>query len=154
MCPQVCGGDGVTYDSICVLRSRATTRLDYMGECGGGGMTREQHCQAIRNSMRCLHNSSNCQRLVQPRVGCCPVCGKSLFSDYRKKMEDVLSAIGKELREGGGGREGEREKGRKGKREKGERARRKSRGRRKMRTRGVRRNETEGVGKMIVRAPW
>ena len=73
---QVCGGDGVTYKNLCVLQSQANTRLDYRGECGGRNVSREQHCQNIRNSNRCIHNSNNCQQLVQPGDGCCPICGK------------------------------------------------------------------------------
>ncbi len=72
----MCGTDGVTYDNICVMQSQAVTRMDY-GDCGSeNGRSLDEHCERVRDTSRCLHNSTNCRHLVQPEDGCCPVCGE------------------------------------------------------------------------------
>lgn len=75
---QVCGTDGVTYENICVLRSlSANARVDYRGECiSDDELTVEEYCQAVIDQDFCQYSTENCDQLVQPSVGCCPVCGK------------------------------------------------------------------------------
>ncbi len=71
----MCGTDGVTYDNICVIQSQAVTRMDYWGDCGSeNGCSLDEHCKRVRDTSRCLHNSTNCRHLVQPEDGCCLIC--------------------------------------------------------------------------------
>ena len=78
---QVCGTDGLTYENICILRSTsANTRLDYRGPCAGTtGETMEAICERVVGENRCAYNSTNCQFLVMPEDGCCPICGECCF---------------------------------------------------------------------------
>ena len=73
---QVCGTDGVTYNSICHLRGlSANAQVDYRGECidNANGNLRD-----ICSRVRCTYDATNCERRVLPRDACCPVCGKSV----------------------------------------------------------------------------
>ena len=75
---QVCGSDGVTYPSVCVLRTQGVARVDYSGSCDYDQQTSlEEHCESIRRTGRC-QNVTKCPNLVQPQDGCCPICGGSV----------------------------------------------------------------------------
>ena len=77
---QVCGTDGVSYENDCHRRTRsARARRDYMGDCDDSDdtdRTLTELCQRVRREQRCRWNSSNCDSLVRPREGCCPICGQ------------------------------------------------------------------------------
>ena len=78
---QVCGTDGVTYNSTCSMRSlSANTRVDYLGECLklSQNNTIENICESVQEQGKCPHNSTTCRRLAEPQEGCCPVCGEKL----------------------------------------------------------------------------
>ena len=68
----------MTYENVCVLRSQsANARVDFYGECGDRpGETLDDFCERVNEEGRCIYNTSNCDRLVMPEEGCCPLCGK------------------------------------------------------------------------------
>ena len=75
---QVCGTDGVTYENICILRSlSANARVDYRGRCIGENddWTPDELCERVKEEGLCQDSVDNCEILVQPLIGCCPVCG-------------------------------------------------------------------------------
>ena len=78
----MCGTDGVTYENICVQRTRSgNARVDYRGPCvddddDNNNRTRDDICKIVRRKGLCTYNSNNCRYLVRPVLGCCPVCGK------------------------------------------------------------------------------
>ena len=72
---KVCGSDGVTYPNSCVLESTSSARVDYPGECVDGNSA-EEICIMVLMEGLCVVNSTNCDRLVIPQDGCCPICGE------------------------------------------------------------------------------
>lgn len=82
--------DGVTYDNICELRSQASgVRVDYRGECDDDSDTSvDDVCRRVRASGRCAFNADNCDYLVRPEDGCCPVCGE--LCHRRAVLCDIL----------------------------------------------------------------
>ena len=72
---QVCGTDGLTYASACELQNQAAVRVDYPGECISNTSSLEELCQRVLNDDRCVSNDMNCDSLVFPEDGCCPICG-------------------------------------------------------------------------------
>ena len=56
----------------------ANARMDHEGACerdSEGAMTDEQLCQMTRDNNRCP-SMTDCTNRVQPKEGCCPVCGE------------------------------------------------------------------------------
>ena len=69
----------MTYDNVCVLQAQsANARVDYRGACMAPeqGVTVNNICQRLRNSGRCT-DLSDCDSVIRPEDGCCPVCGRS-----------------------------------------------------------------------------
>lgn len=79
LCIQVCGTDGVTYNSTCHLRTHsANAQVDYRGECEdtNDGKNVQEICRRVREDReRCENTQETCQQRVMSRDGCCPVCG-------------------------------------------------------------------------------
>ena len=56
-----------------------------MGDC-------EDNCTNVRDTGRCTHNDDNCDTIVQPRDGCCPICGErtavriAIFQEQRDTL--------------------------------------------------------------------
>ena len=78
---QVCGTDGVSYNSSCHLRTQsANAQVDYRGECvedTDEDIDVREICRRVREDTdRCENTREACQRRVMSRDGCCPVCGK------------------------------------------------------------------------------
>ena len=72
----------MTYENVCVLRAQsANARVDFNGECGDRpGETRDDFCERVNKQGRCIYsNTSNCDFLVMPEEGCCPLCGKDQY---------------------------------------------------------------------------
>ena len=92
---KVCGTDGVTYRTICDLRSQPNVRVDYGGINYGIEYTKyilllfiagncvtltanetvNTFCARVRASGRCP-NRTNCSTITVPSDGCCPICGR------------------------------------------------------------------------------
>ena len=56
----------------------ANARMDHEGACMSDSeeeMTDQQLCQMTRDNNRCP-DISDCTNPIQPREGCCPVCGE------------------------------------------------------------------------------
>ena len=63
--------------------------MDHRGECDEDDDTpSDDVCARVRDAGRCEYNSENCDRLVRPEEGCCPVCGKA---DNRKFFNTVAT---------------------------------------------------------------
>ena len=78
---QVCGTDGVTYESTCHLRSQsANAQVDYRGACiDDEGSRPWELCRKIRNERNlCEDTKDRCTRRVLPKDGCCPICGMTM----------------------------------------------------------------------------
>ena len=73
----MCGTDGTTYASVCVLRSlSANARVDYRGECiDSDGEVAQDICALVQKSGRCA-DLTDCETVIIPDDGCCPVCGE------------------------------------------------------------------------------
>ena len=51
--------------------------MDHRGECDEDDDTpSDDVCARVRDAGRCEYNRDNCDHLVRPEEGCCPVCGK------------------------------------------------------------------------------
>ena len=78
---QVCGTDGVTYNSICHLRSQsANAQVDYKGACEDGDDKKPwEICRSIKDEKKlCEDTQETCTRRVLSKDGCCPICGRCL----------------------------------------------------------------------------
>ena len=73
---QVCGSDGLTYESLCELQNQAAVREDYPGPCVTNATSLDDLCEQVLAEERCRFNEDNCERLAFPEVGCCPICGE------------------------------------------------------------------------------
>ena len=81
----MCGTDGATYENICVLRSLSSNaRVDYRGGCIDINGTVDEYCQAVLDQGLCPYTSENCNNLVQPSSGCCPICGQCTYSHIKR----------------------------------------------------------------------
>lgn len=68
----------MTYGSACELENQASVRVDYLGACLDAGVSSIlELCDIVLNEGRCMVNETNCDSLVFPEDGCCPVCGMS-----------------------------------------------------------------------------
>ena len=93
---QVCGTDGVTYESICHLRSQsANAQVDYRGACVDEDDSRPwEICRNIRNNrhpQQCENTQESCPRRVLSKDACCPVCGT--FYYYYYIQHGVLGSV-------------------------------------------------------------
>ena len=67
----------MTYENICALRSQSSNaRVDYRSECIESSGSVEEYCRAVTEEDLCEYSTENCDNLVQPASGCCPICGK------------------------------------------------------------------------------
>lgn len=73
---KVCGIDRVTYSNPCELKTKATTRLDYLGACETNGTTVKAICDKVKSENRCQITEENCKSIQDPGDGCCPICGE------------------------------------------------------------------------------
>ena len=87
---QVCGSDGVTYESICQMNYQAAVRMDYEGECVQSNISIEDGCKQVVDANLCSENPDSCSALVFPVDSCCPICGKFCFSILIRMMCNVL----------------------------------------------------------------
>ena len=98
---QVCGTDGVTYNSTCHLRTQsANAQVDYRGMCMEDGEDRSLRdiCRRVREAGRCDNNEDTCERRVRSRDSCCPVCGEDVLVHntvqyYQLLIKDLVLSI-------------------------------------------------------------